>query len=243
MHSPIDEPFNKILSSSDCWSPGLLQILSGSVLGSVIGLAIVHCFDPMFKMTELPELGINPSPELVQRLKAATYAYWSFNCASAFAVIGLSIGVAIGVTSTAKRRVTSAAAGGTGGALGGLVSGYAVGLFVAQSALTSADQSLVQSAGAHFAVWAATLSLAIVAIGVVQDGPRRAASFLLAGIVTSIGISAAYNLAASIMFMNSNLLHVFPASLTERLVWTAICSVVGGLLLHFSLRGQLLKAT
>jgi hypothetical protein len=174
----------------------------------------------------------------MQKFIAATNAYWTRNTSFQFVVMGLCIGATLGVVCSFKRRGIAAIAGGTGGAIGGLVSGYAVGLSIAQSALTSADQSLVLSAGAHFAVWAGVLSLSVLAIGISQEGFRRAAIFLIAGLVSAMGISALYILSGSIMFMNSNLLMVFPATLTERLVWVAICTLSGGLILHLSLREQ-----
>lgn len=229
-------------ATSALWSPTLPTTLVACALGCVAGFGILHSLDPLFKMEELPELGIAPSAEAVQRFQAATKSFWGNNSAADFSIMGLCVGLAVGGVAVTRRRGLSAIAGGLAGALGGLAAGYGVGMFIAQSVLASADQSLFQSAGAHFLVWFAVFTCVTLAVGVCQSGLLSAGRYVLAGVVSGVGIAAVYNLASSLLFMNANLLLVFPATLSERLVWVVISGLVSGLSLFFSFRTQMNSA-
>ncbi len=229
MESAVNEP-------STAWSPALSLSVLVCVVGSLLGMAIVHGIEPLFAYADLPELGIAPKPELVQQHLAATYAFWSKNFAVDFAIIGLCLGAALGCVADRPRRATSIVWGAISGAIGGAVASYIVGRFIAEAIIQSADQSLVQSAIFHFAVWSAMLAPALGVIGYLHRGIAASPSFALGGVGLCVLVAVVHNLVFSVVFSQANLLMILPASLTERIDWAVVCASVVGLGLSLASR-------
>lgn len=236
--SDIENKTTSASSAPKSWSPKLFPSLVACITGSILGLILVQCFDPYFKFADIPDLGISPPPELIKKYNDAQIEFWSYNYSLNFGVLGLCIGVLIGLVATGVRRIPSMLAGGLGGLLGGSASGYLIGVFGAKSLIASANQSLVESAGMHFALWSAIFGLVLLFIGLVQDGPIRAAGYLLLGIIVGLAVAVVYNILSSIVFANANLLKLIPESKSERIVWILACSIILGLGLHLGLRDK-----
>ncbi len=227
--SGLERTETAVNEPSKAWSPALPLSVLACVVGSLIGMVIVHGIEPLFAYADLPELGIAPKPELVQQHLAATYDFWSKNFAVDFAIIGLCLGAALGCVADRARRANSMVLGAILGAIGGAVASYIVGRFIAEAIIQSADQSLVQSTIFHFAVWSAMLAPALGVIGYLHRGIAAAPSFALGGVGLGVLVAVVHNLVFSVAFSKANLLMIMPASLTERIVWAVVCGSVVGL--------------
>ena len=220
------------------WSPNLLWSVVACIVGGLIGCGLVRAIDPFFQFESLSELGISPPPELIAKYNAAQIAFWSSNYALNFGLIGLSLGLTVGLITTRINRILSGLAGGVGGLLGGALAGYVLGIFVAKALIASEDQSLVQSALLHFAIWASMFAPIILIVGFAQDGPVNAASYLTVGIVAPFVVSVVYTVASSMIFADANLIKLIPQSSLEQGVWVLVCSVGLGTGLYFGSQGN-----
>lgn len=219
-----------------CWYPNALGSCVACTLGTVISGFLIHFLDPFFPFAQLPELGISPSSELVQKHVSAQRAFWSSNYAFDFALIGLCVGVSLGLITTKQRRIAAGSAGALGGLLGGLLAGYFLGFAVAKNILESVDQSLVRSTAYHSAAWAAMLVGLVFAIALVQNGIGRALNALPVGLLVGLVVASVYNIVSSVCFSAGNLSQLIPSSIVEQVFWVAVCSITSGLGLYFGLR-------
>jgi hypothetical protein len=233
----IDDATVKPPASS--WTPSLGMSLIGCLLGTLVGMGVIHAIDPYFPYANLPELGISPPPELVAKHHAARIEFQTRNYGLDFGLMGLILGGCVGLIATGVRRVPSAIAGGIGGALGGAISAYIVGGYVAQAIIASADQSLLQSSAMHVPVWASIFGVALLMIGLVQASPVKAISYGVIGAVAGSLAALAHNLVTPFIFGSANLLYLFPDSLSQRITWALLCSITLGLMLHLGLRDRL----
>ena len=225
------------------WEPSFGRSLLACGLGGAAAFSIVQATYPMFAMTDLPELGISPSPELVKRFTEAQYAFWTSNYSLATAILGLCMGAAVGLVSTKARRVVSGIAGGLAGIAGGAVAGFYCGRLVAGTQIVSADQSLLQSTLVHFSVWAAVFALSVAVVAVIQIRLAAVLEMLIVSLLAALAVAVLYNMSASIFFSNSNLLLLFPETLTERAFWFALASLVLGVGLHLGLKRKMTNPT
>lgn len=216
-------------SPARAWSPGLGASIAACVVGGLVGAGVIHAIAPVFPYADLPELGIAPPPELVAKHRDATLAFWSQNFAIDFAILGLCLGAAVGCVADRNRRVAAIVLGAVCGSIGGAIASFVLGRFIALAIIQSADQSLVQSTIFHFIAWSAMLAPALAAIGFLHRGIIAAPSFALGGIGLGVLAAVTYNLAFSVAFSQANLLMLVPVSLTERIVWGAVCAAAVGL--------------
>lgn len=234
----VSEPMT---STTENWSPNLFPSLVACIAGCVIGYAVVHSVHPFFKFADIPELGISAPPELIKRYNDAQIAFWANNYALDFGLLGLCIGSTIGFITTRLRRIPSWLAGLVGGFVGGAIAGYIIGIFVAKALIASANQSLIQSTGFHFAIWASIFASILLMVGWVQDGAIRSAAFVLNGVVVGLAVAIVYNIASPLIFAHANLLKLIPNTSLERVVWILTCSIVLGLGLHLGLGNRTIK--
>lgn len=221
-------------TTSQIWSPKLIQSLIACVIGGFVGCALVHSIDPFFKFANIPELGISPPPELVKKFNAAKLAFWCNNLALNFGLLGFCLGAGVGF-STEVRRIPSVIAGAVGGMLAGAVAGYLSGMVVARTLIASGDQSLIQSTLLHFAQWSSMFATILLLVGFVQSGPIRALNCALVGLAIALVVAVFYNILSSLIFPQTNLLTLIPESRFERFIWILSCSIVFGMGLHHGL--------
>jgi hypothetical protein len=225
------------------WSPKLIAFSIASIVGLALGAIIVGAINPFFPFENLPELGISPSPELVKKHIAATYAFHSMNLGLNLGLMGLCFGIAFGSITAQRNRPLATVAGGLGGLVAGVLAGYLVGLYVAKAFIASADQSLVESTLIHFSSWLGILACVVLIVGYSQAGMTKAAAYLVAGIVAAMLLAVAYNLVTSILFPKANLLSVIPSTVNERIVWILVCSLTVTCGLYFGLKDKPATAT
>lgn len=214
-------------------SPPVWIVLLGGVLGGLIGFLFVNAAHPVFPFEELPELGMNPSSELVARYHAAEYAFRSNNAAIDCGVLGGCLGLLLGLVAT-KRRIPGAILTGVVAFIAGSVAGYAMGQFVAYAQITSSPQTLTQSAMIHATIWGV---IGGAAAGVI--GWLRGSSFLsmvVSGTAGGVLGAILFNAFAPLVSPISNLSIITPRTSLERIVWIAPAVVAIGLFVGLGLR-------
>lgn len=223
-------------NSSQIWQPSLALAALAALAGGSAGLAVMEPLHPLFAFETMKELPIEPTAEQMQKFTATQTNFFCHNNAVYLAVVGAALGLAVGGLSVHRRRVTSAIAGGVAGCLAGAAGGYFTGFAIGQAMVISADQSLVQAALLHLAVWG-PIGLGISAVvGVIQGGAATAVQGALAGLVASLLIVVGYILVASIAFPAANLIHTVPEKTSQAIVWIVTTSLCFGLALHFGLK-------
>lgn len=200
--------------------------LIGSLIAATIGLSILAFTFPFFAMASLPDLGLSPSAELLQRYMAAQLDYRLQNYTVAFAIWGAVLGVCIGLATLSNKRTLAAILSGVAGSVGGAVAAYFTSGAVGRAIETSANQSLLQSGSLHFAVWGAIGAGIGLAIGLVHKGSVASISGGLVGMLAGLFVAAIWNVLGSIAFSNSNLILLLPEPMVERIVWGCAGSVV-----------------
>lgn len=193
-------------------------------LGMLVGGWSIHAIDPFFPFADLPDLGISPPPELVERFRSATFAFHSQNLAVNLGLMGLTMGLAIGLGTTHYRRWISGICGALCGASGGAITGYFLGMQVASAVIESADQSLVQAATVHFASWAGLLVPISIVVGSLQDGVQKALlNYAVLALLLSVIGGVCYIICGSLFVPETNLLFPIPKNLAGRAIWL-LCS-------------------
>ena len=238
MNESLLAKFDSSAPLPSTWNPGLFSSLLGCCLGGLVGMGVVNAVDPYFKFPPLPELGISPSSELVQKHHAAQIEFHSSNLSLNLAIVGLCLGLAIGCLTTRRHRFISSLLAGIVGAMAGALSGYLMGALVAKAIIASANQSLLQSTLYHFACWGAMVTGIVTLLGAIQGGVKRLPDLLVIGLLLGLCVALVYNIVSSALFSGSNLLLVIPASMTERGLWILITSITFGLGLHLLLRSK-----
>ncbi len=220
-------------ASKDHWSPPLVLSIVACMLGGLITGTVIHAKAPFFQFANLPELGINPPPELVAKFRAATYEFWTMNYLVEFGLVGLCLGAAIGLSAPNSNRAVSTIAGALSGLVSGAAAGYLVGRFIAAAVLASADQSLLHSVGYHFAIWGSILGCILLVVSSLQVGVLPGLNYLLLGIGSGFVVAVAYNLISSLAFSTANLNRLVPDTLDQRMVWAIACPAIAALAIHF----------
>jgi hypothetical protein len=211
------------------WSP----TVSLSVLACVIGSAFVLSFSilctPVFRYPNLPELGISPKPELVEKHHAAQYEFQTHNNALNFALIGCCYAIPFGFLTSIRNRVVVALITGLATGIVGGIAGYLAGWFIAGETIASNDQSLVVSALLHAAVWV-PIALGLSVTANYMNGNRKnTIGAVVVGVLSGLAVAFAYNVLFSALFSGVNLLSLIPVGTFERVVWCLGCSIVLGL--------------
>jgi hypothetical protein len=200
-----------------------------SLVAAIVSLAILSLTFPFFLMPILPEQGLSPSVELLNRYMVAQIDYRTHNYMLAFAIVGAILGACLGLGTPSKKRIQAAIASSLATAIGGALAAYLVSGAVARALENATDQSLLQSGSLHFALWGAMGACIGFTLGLVHRGIVPAIIGALIGMLSGLLVSAVWNILASIVFSNTNLIHLFPETTTERVVWAGVCFVVLGL--------------
>ena len=119
-----------------------MGILLACVVGGFLGGSIVYKVHPLFAYTDLPEIGLDASAELVQEHRDAAFQFRSWNYSADFAIIGSILGLSFGAFAGGSRRLPATIVGGLVGGLLGAGLGFLGGLYVAKTILLNAEQTL-----------------------------------------------------------------------------------------------------
>ncbi len=214
---------------SNGWTPAIVGSLSACIAGGLISYFVLNSLTPIFPFPDLPELGLGPPPELVQKYHDAEYAFRSNNGAVDCGIIGLCVGAMMGLFTVQSRRFLSLIAGGLGGLLGGAIAGYSVGQFVAQGLIVKTDMTLLHSTLFHLAIWCSIAIGLALAICLVHPNAKQSLAALIAAVVSGALASISYNALGSTLFPFANLALITPTAVSELILWIASSSIALGL--------------
>ncbi len=207
-----------------------VKILVAATVGGLLGCVTFHWVDPAFKMPEMGDGGLAPSPEYLAAYDAALTAMMTRNYALDLAIIGLLLGTSMGFFASPLAPVRRAVIAGVLGMLGGAVGGALAGTAMAQ-ALAGGGQPftfagiyfdpMLQGGLAQLSAWA-PLSVGIAAA---LCWSQRSVSAVLKGIGMGIlaGSIAAvgYTVVSSLVFPSGSSFDAVPVGFAQRLTWVA----------------------
>ena len=217
-------------SETKTWHPNVVMYLVACILGGLLGGGIVHQIHPVFEYTDLPQIGLGASDELILQHRIAAFEYRSKNYGVELAIVGLSLGLAIGAFSGSPKRMLSTFAGGIAGALTGGIVGYVGGLIVGQSIIRNEQQGLQASMGLQTIVWGLILASVVWSVATLHVGAKRACSHLLIGLIAGFAVAVTQFVISSVVFPSSNPLFLIPEQPSERVYWLAAFPIVSGLI-------------
>ena len=215
-----------------------MGILLACVVGGFLGGSIVYKVHPLFAYTDLPEIGLDASAELVQEHRDAAFQFRSWNYSADFAIIGSILGLSFGAFAGGSRRMPATIAGGLVGGLLGAGLGFLGGLYVAKTILLNAEQTLQESLGLQAAVWGLILAGIVWSVAATNLGVQSALTPGFVGLLAGLLVAMEHFVVGSFKFPTSNPLFLVPEGATERLYWLIAFPVVSGLILAIGLRSQ-----
>jgi hypothetical protein len=209
-------------------------LLTAALLVSVAGSVVVGQIGNLFKMPpDFVDMPLAPSPEYLARYNAAISEFHSRNYAIHFAIMGALLGLAIGLMVGTKNRLGSAALASISGAIAAAIGGFFLGLSAAYLVKVSHGESInllgvniepiVQTTALQCFVWA----LIGIGIGIgctlVVWGPKRILNGIKGGLIGGLLAGVVHSMVAASLFSGSSAFSFIPESLTERILWAAIC--------------------
>ncbi len=219
---------NNTDGKSATWSPSMGTAILAALVGGLLGFGIIQGADPIFKMEELPEMGLNPTGTQIKKFIAAQKAFYSTNYAAEFAVFAGCIGlVFVGVTASI-RRIPCALLAAALGAIAAGATGYYAGLVTGEELALSKDQSLQNTALVSSLIWVATAAAIAFGGAILQVGAKASVNAALGGLVAGIMIVVVVLLVFSFPFTGANLSDQIPITMVQRLVWSVAASVTFG---------------
>ena len=217
------------------WAPSLPQFLLGFVLPATIVALVLSTVGPIYPIEDLPDMGIDPSPELVRKHIDAAYAFETQNKGLNFALIGGLVGLFTGLFTSNRLKLPSAVAATLTGAVAGGGLGFLVGTFLAKTYIVSNDQSLLISFGYHAMIWGSIFAFVLGTVGAFQNGTLGAVVGFIVGVVAGCFASVAYNLVGAIAFSDQDLANVFPRFPIQSVTMVIVCSLCGAVFAHLAL--------
>lgn len=215
-------------------NPKTILCFVACVIGCLLGTILIHFVDPFFQLQYTKELGISPPPEEIQQYRAATRDYWVKNYSLNFAMLGGTLGLCAGFLTTSSRRYLSAPAGALVGSCIGALAAYASSTFVVEAILANSDQSLLLAVALHGSIWASMFGAIVFAIGLTQFDIGAALNGLLFGGILGFSAAIAYLIIFSFVFPRTDLTHLIPRTIIERITWALIIAIVLGAGLSFA---------
>ncbi len=218
------------------WHPGFVLIWLACIIGGFLGGAVVYKIHPLFAYTDLPEMGLDASAELIQQHREAVFEFRSRNYAADLGIIGLVLGLSFGAFAGGKRRLLAALTGGLVGSLLGATLGFLGGLYVASTIWVNAEQTLQASLGLQAIVWGLVLAGIVWAVAAANVGAFAAIKYGAVGLVAGFFVAVAQFVISTYNFPASNPLFLVPERSSEQLYWLVAFPIVSALILAFGLR-------
>jgi amino acid transporter len=211
-------------------------ILFACIIGGFIGGAVVFKIHPLFAYTDLPEMGLDASAEIVQQHRDAEFEFRSRNYCADLGIIGLILGLSFGAFAGGAHRLRAVFAGGLAGTLLGAGQGFLGGLYVARTTLQNAQQTLHESLGLQAIVWGLVLAGIVWAVAASNVGALSAIQYSFVGLMAGFTVAVTQFVVSSFKFPASNPLFLVPERSSEQIYWLIAFPIVSGLILAFGLR-------
>lgn len=210
-------------------SPSWIGLLSVCGIAILLATIVISTVSPVFPRESLPPLEPDSQRELIDQHRAATIRFRAKNYAAEFGVIGLLLGMGLGFTTSSAHRIRSVFVGGVSGFGSGAVAGFFIGTLASREMLNSDETGLVYATFLHFGVWASMVGMITLAtFG--SNASWKMALHRMANAVVACGfVALGYVVAASYIFVGSNLMLLIPVTIMQRIVWALVCATVLGL--------------